>query len=290
VVLRLAAIVMMMLTLVAACGDGEQLADSGGVAAEQTTTTSASSDEVRSEVFGEGSWQGVRTMADPTKLVVAVVGAAAYEPGNPCTADYAAFPIETAKEVRLRFTSRSPSWSTAPGVTGCDDIGYSRLIEVQLREPLGERKLVEAQFGREHPVFDGSSLFEPTWLPDGMKLVSEQPGYPEPETARYWQRTWAEEREADADGNCVGTRPPVMVTQGPADLLERHPATGLKEREPGTVRGVPATYASNDEGDMSDLRWVEDGTGIVLTSFRSCDRDTAMPHSTLVRIAESLAR
>ena len=283
------AVVVALALLVAACGEGGQSVASGDVV-DASTTTTLLGDEVRAEALGEGSWQGARTSPDPKLVVIAIIGAAPYQPRNPCTADYSAVAIETSKEVRIRFVSRSPSWTSAPGVNGCHSIGYSRMIEVRLRVPLGDRALVEAQFDRQQPVFDGSRLYVPTWLPRGMSLVAEQPGYPDHERARYWQRTWAATRpdEPDWDGSCVAGQPPVTLTQGPADLVDRHPVANATVGEPTSVGGTAATYRSNERGDMSELRWVQDGVGLVLSTHLGCDRDTPMRRSTLMRIAESL--
>lgn len=281
---------MALALLMAACREGGQSVASGDVVVDPSTTTTLPGDEVRAEALGEGSWQGARTSPDPKLVVIAIIGAAPYRPRNPCTADYSAVAIETPEEVRIRFISRSPSWASAPGVNGCHSIGYTRMIEVRLRDPLGDRALVEAQFDRQQPVFDGSRLYVPTWLPSGMRLVAEQPGYPDHERARYWQRTWAAARadEPDRDGSCVAGPPPVTLTQGPLDLVDRHPVADATVDEPTSVGGTAATYRSNERGDMAELRWVQDGAGLVLSTHLGCDRDTPMPRSTLMRIAESL--
>jgi hypothetical protein len=179
----------------------------------------------------------------------------------------------------------------------CTAEAYGRQVHVALAEPLGDRRLVEAASGRVLPVFDGSSLRAPMWLPAGWELLSEGPGYPDPTSGRYWSQSWGEAQPAPVGDRCVPTSMPVTLVTGPVDLIERHPAAGLAAGTgPGTaleVGGHPAvlhvdeTTGSAAEGSAV-LVWSDGSTGHVLQTGPRCVGDETLPLDVLVRIAESV--
>lgn len=217
--------------------------------------------------------------------MIAIIGGRRYEAGDPCTVDYRAEVTESESEVRLQIVARSPKPS---GDYACTSEGHSRLIEVGLAQALGNRRLIEAQFGREQPVFDGSQLLEPGWLPADWSLLYEAPGYPEPESARYWRRTWGQPSPPPTDNHCTPSPTPVALTQGLADLVDRYPSNGERPTDRYEVRGHQATYFTGGSANVTRLAWTEGDRGYVLASGDRCAGDAPPAAELLLRIADSL--
>lgn len=235
--------------------------------------------------LGPGSWVGARTSADGTSLVVAIIGGPPYRAGDHCTVDYRADVAETDSDVRLRIIARSP---TPTEDHDCDAMGHQRLIEVELAQAFGDRRLIEEQFDRQQPVFDGSELLEPGWLPGDWSLLYEGPGYPDPESAMYWSRTWGQPSPPPTDDHCTPSPTPVTLTQGPADLVERYPSSGERPTDRYEVRGHEATYFNGGSAHVTRLAWVEGDRGRVLASDVRCVGDPPPSPELLVQIASSL--
>lgn len=232
--------------------------------------------------LGSGSWSGARTSPDGESLLIALVGGPEYREGNPCTVAYDAEVEETPSGVRLTMLSASPP---ARAGYGCTEEGHFRTVQVDLAAPLGTRRLVEVQFDREQPVFDGSRLLKPTWLPDGLTLRHEGAGYPNPEEVRSWQRTWAGPDRVSQGDPCQS---PISLTQGAAALVEEYPSLGEQARRTHDVRGATATYYDGDSVGVTRLAWTEGDEGFVLASTPSCVGDVPASEETLVRIARNL--
>ena len=229
-----------------------------------------------------GSGSGVRTSSDGRSLLIVLVGGPEYREGNPCTVAYDAEVEETPFEVRLTMLSASPP---ARGEFACTDEGHFRTVQVDLAAPLGTRRLIEVQSDREQPVFDGSRLLEPTWLPDRFSLRHEGPGYPNPEEVRSWQRTWAGAGRASQGDPCPS---PISLTQSSAGLVEEYPSSGEQAGGTHEVRGATATYYDGGSVGVTRLAWTEGDEGFVLASMPSCVGDVPASAQTLVRIARSL--
>lgn len=232
--------------------------------------------------LGSGSWSGGRTSPDGESLLIALVGGPEYREGNPCTVAYDAEVEETPSEVRLKMLSARPP---ARGEFGCTEEGHFRTVQVDLAAPLGTRRLVEVQFDREQPVFDGSRLLKPTWLPDGFSLRHEGAGYPNPEAVTSWQRTWVGPGRAPDGDPCQS---PISLTQGPAALVEEYPSNGEQARRTDDVRGATASYYDGGSAGVIRLAWTHGDEGFVLASMPSCVGDVPASEETLVRIARSL--
>jgi hypothetical protein len=189
---------LLALTLLALLSCGQQVeprVDAGRAGAEPPA--SASWDW---EALGPGSWSGARTTADG--LLVVFVGGAEYREGDPCSVAYRAEADESADEVRLRIGAWSPPAADGQPAT-CNAMGHTRQVEVTLGEPLGGRKLIEEQFDRQQPVFDGATLAEVGWVPEGWRAGPEIPGSPDgPLLAPLLvpPPTGAEERQLHAHG------------------------------------------------------------------------------------------
>lgn len=99
-------------------------------------------------------------------------------------------PREVALRVR-RNTRRLP-----PGVVSSTVLHYGT-FSVTLPSPLGNRRLVDADSGREIPYSDGKRLAEVTWLPEGYRFEGDsipmhQPRLIEDPDGLAWSRTYVE--------------------------------------------------------------------------------------------------
>lgn len=184
--------------------------------------------EWRVTPLGPGSWRGVRTTPEGGLRVV-LIGAAEYREGNPCTVDYRGEAIEDASVVRVRVLSRTPAGG---GEAICTLEGYTRWFDVALDRPLGGRRVIEDQFDREHPVFDGERLVEP---PVGWTLSYESA------QESSWLRTFKA-------GDCW-----VLLTQGPASIVDGPRPEGadrvVRTRMSGSD-GLVATAPAECEADL----------------------------------------
>src|SRR3954471_9334419 len=201
----------------------------------------ASSDRT-GDALGPGSWSGARTSRDGKQVVISLVGGSTYNAGDYCTVAYQARVTESDAEVHVRIQGTSP---VATGNAGCASVGYARRVVLLLGTPLGSRTLVEDQFERRQPVFNGAELAEPTSLPPGWEFQFEGPGYPDPELSTYWSRTWGKPPPPPAGGTCTPSASPVMLTQGTPDLIERYPTNGERAVATEDVHGQPAVFLAS---------------------------------------------
>ena len=246
--------------------------------ASTTTSTLATTDAA----IGGGGWLGARTGADGRSLVVAFVGGAPYEEGVPCTVDYALEVEEDTGEVRIRIVQVVHPALRLP--EACRAAGYFRTVEAVLAEPLGDRRVVDTEFGVERPVFDGRRLADPPALPPGWRLQREQGGYPDPAAATTWERLWAPDRPADTE-RCTGAPAGIGLVEGEPAVLDAYldgsPVVGTFD-----VRGNEATARASSQ--RRDLSWVEGGQEYFLSSTLGCDLDTLATIDELVAFARGL--
>lgn len=274
------ALILVGLALViGACGDpGEQMrpGDAGG---------SPDVADWRRAQLGQGSWQGARTSGDGRKIKIVLIGGPEFEAGKPCTVAYAARVEQTPAEVRVELLSASPS---ADGEVACTAEGHYRSVEIDLRKPIGDRRLVEVQFDRVQALFDGSRLAEPQWLPEGWALQNEGPGFPDSVTMSSWRRTWAGPERPPRDNRCTPGDSALMLTQGSADLVESYPTNGEQPVRTHDVAGDTATYFEGGSAQVTRLSWAHADQGFVLASMPGCAGDTPASEDTLLRLARAL--
>lgn len=282
-------------SLGAGCSDESTSLSAGEGPAEATTTTddvSGSSSAVGDDgwepyVLAPGGVTGTRSSSDGQSLLVTFVGGGPYVAGQPCTVAYRADVSEATDEVALRFFSNSPP--SRDDELFCTAEGHFRSVEVSLDSPLGDRTVVEEASQRRLEVFDGSLLAEPTWMPDGWALQMEQAGYPAPETASYWQRTWGADPRPPTGVSCTPTDGPISLTQGPVTGPERD----IRYLEPVSthdVNGARATYYERRESGVSQvaLRWDSAGQRFMLDSSPSCSDEGAASLDRLLQFARGL--
>lgn len=255
-----------------------------------SSTVTTLGDDVESvAMLGPGSWEGARTTPDGAGLVISFIGSAEYRAREACTVSYRAVATESDEQVRVVILARAPriAPSDRAGVN-CGLAGYSRTVEVALTRPLAGRVLVEEQFEREHPVFDGSTLLTPESLPAGWTELVEGPGFLDQEASRYWSRTWGPPTPVPIGGACAPGAQPVTLVQGPADLVERYPSNGEQPVATFVVRGSEATYLAGGASEVSRLTWTEGGTGFVLVAMPSCGGDPPPAPEFLVEFGNAL--
>lgn len=289
--LLLRALLAAVLLVAASCGSDEQPLSSGegelADPAEVPDSPPTDDEGWSSAQLGLGSWTGARTSPDGQALVVTFVGGAPYAEDQPCTVGYRAVVTETASTVEVEIQARQPP---QPDELFCHAAGSFRHVEAQLAEPLGDRSVVEEHFARTQPVFDGALLAEPTWLPEGWTLMSEGAGFPEPERATSWMRTWGGAPPPPSeDGTCTPSDSPVTLTQGPVDAVELHP-TGGQAVSTHDVNGREATLSEGGPSASGAvwLSWVDGPQSFVLMSGPSCSDEGTPSVELLVRVAEGL--
>lgn len=291
---RVAAIVLVLIA--GSCGgSGSRVATSpgdGGVGSSTSEARNSDQRELQPESLrwepaklGLGSWTGARTSADGRSLLVTLVGGPHYREVDGCSVAYSADVEETLSSVRLTLLSARPP---VVGEVTCSSVGHFRTVEVPLDAPLGGRRLIEVQFDREQPVFDGSRLLEPGWLPEGFTLRTEGPGYPNPEQVRSWQRVWAGPQRPPRDGRCTPGDAAIALTQGDAVLVDEYPSNGEQPRRTHDVGGATATFYDGGRMGVTRLTWIRGGEGFVLSSTPGCAGDTAASEEVLLRIARGL--
>lgn len=282
------------------CGADDTGLAAGGEPGAATTTTADANGSARTAVPGnDGRWEpyvmapggptGTRTSADGRSLLITFVGGAPYVDGQACTVAYRAEAVESGDEVGVRLSSNAPA-PPEDEPWGCTDEGYFRSVEVDLDAPIGERVVVEADSQRRLEVFDGSLLAEPTWMPDGWSLRNEQAGYPDPETASYWKRTWGPEPVPPTGDTCTPTDGPLSLTQGPVSGPERE-VDHLRAVSTHDVGGATATYYEGPPSAASQvaLAWESNGQKFLVSSGPSCFDEGAASRDRLLQFARALA-
>lgn len=242
-----------------------------------------------SDALGLGSWEGTRTSADGRSLLIVFVGGRTFDPDDPCSHDYRAVVEESGDEVRVSIESRSPPPPMGTTEFGCTAEGYFRTVTAALTEPLGERALVEDQFNRVHDVFDGTRLFEPTWLPDGWEMTNEGAWYAgERGDGRSWGRTWGGPTPEPVDDRCVAGEEAISVIQTDSATLEANPPYGLEPTATHDVNGAEATHWTGGPYDLQALTWTVGDEGFLLQPQASCADDPPTSIDRLLQFARGL--
>jgi hypothetical protein len=190
---------------------------------------------------------------DGRRIKLDFVGARAYSPDDPCSADYAAkvAVVEDVLEVGV-YESRRPA--AAEG-TGCDAMGHGRNLEVDLDAPFTGTVWHDLN-GYRHFLAPPDGLVELAGLPAGWELrdgrdVEESP------TGR-WERTYSPDPPPTDP-----TRSVVLYQSfdGPVNV------TGGSEERQVVVNGRPATlYRHAPNGELV-LVWRLGNDGLALMAY-----------------------
>jgi hypothetical protein len=164
---------------------------------------------------------------DGRQIALDFVGARAYSPDDPCSADYAAkvTVVEGVLEVGVEESRRA----TPTEGTACDAMGHARSLEVNLDEPFTGSVWHDLN-GYVHFLAPPDRLVELAGLPDGWELRAQR-DVEESATGR-WERTYSPDPSpADATRSVVLYQSfdgPVNVTGGTEErqvVVDSRPAT-----------------------------------------------------------------
>lgn len=264
----------------------ETVEPSAGVAV--TTSLPESTNFVVEDPLAPGAWSGVRTSEDGSSLIVFFVGAAEYQPGDQCSMRYIPTVEESDTEVHVAFRGERPGSSDGGETYSCRLIGYSRSVTVDLSQPLGDRTLIV--LGEQRDVFDGSTLTQPEWLPDGWQISGEQPAFPGPSPSASWARTWTPPRPEPGDGACEPADSGFTLFEGAADLVDAFPPEqGETVASTYDINGTIATYSSRSDLGIARLSWTLGDRGYVLKTTPQCEGDQPPTPETMLRFARNLA-
>jgi hypothetical protein len=190
---------------------------------------------------------------DGRQIALDFVGARAYSPDDPCSADYAATVtvVDGVLEVGVE-ESRRPAPTEG---TDCDAMGHARSLQVNLDEPFTGSVWRDLN-GYVHFLAPPDGLVELAGLPDGWELRAQRDVEDSP-TGR-WERTYSPDLSpADA------TRSVVLYQSfdGPVNV------TGGTEERQVVVNGRPATlYRWPPNGELV-LVWRLGNDGLALVAY-----------------------
>ena len=239
-------------------------------------------DVVVNDALVPGSWTGARTSVDETSLVLFFIGAAEYEPDQPCTMRYMPVVEETDTEVRVLIRGEHPPATDATIPLACTLEGHPRSVNVDLSNPFGDRTLVA--LGQPRGVFDGSTLAEPQWLPDGWQAGDESRGPLDPD-GTSWIRSW----RPDGDGSCsLGTSGLALLEGAPEVVSRLNPPADQAVTGSHDINGTTATETVQANRNITRLAWTVGDRSYVLSSAPACDGDQPPSLDTMLDFARSL--
>lgn len=152
------------------------------------------------------------------------------------------------------------------------------VLDVRLAEPLGGRVLLDATNGSRIAPTTFDSILRPASLPEGWRLLDEQPLREGDRQAGWVQRYGL----SDAV-------PTISVVQRLASLgpIERF-EVDRAERETVAVRGATGTWSRQQNWDATGLVWTEGAWTVALSSSSTDGRSPAHDQATLVAFADAL--
>jgi hypothetical protein len=259
----------------------DQITTTGTENSVAATTVVPEVDVVVDDPLVPGAWNGARTSRDGLSVALFFVGAPDYEPGEPCTMRYVAVVNETDAEVDLAIRGEHPP-ATADDAMMCAAMDYRRSLTVDLAQPFGNRTLVA--LGQARGVFDGSTLAEPQWLPDGWQADDEYPG-PVGEDGSTWSRSW----RPVGDSSCPLGTSGLALLEGTPDAVSRSsPAFEQTVTGSHDINGTTATETVQANRNITWLAWTVGDRSYVLSSAPACDGDTPPSLDTMLAFARGL--
>jgi hypothetical protein len=215
--------------------------------------------------------------------VVFFIGADEYDPAQSCTMRYEPVVEETDGEVRVSIRGEHPAATDTSPL--CPAIGFPRSVEVSLAAPLGVRTLIA--LGQARGVFDGSTLAEPAWLPEGWVQISEHPGLLEPDVT--WMRAWAPAVPAADEAACPQGPSGLALHEGPAGVVDLSLGP-VEQQNTGThdINGATATASFQPNRNITRLAWAVGARSYLLSSAPACDGDEPPSLDIMLRFARSL--
>lgn len=224
-----------------------------------------------------GAWASARTNTNGRQVLVQIIGAAPFEAGDACTAEYSATAEETAEQVTVAITGVRPS-----GSYECPDIGYVRSLTVDLAEPLGDRRLLA--LGQVRNVFDGADLATVAWIPATWSLREEGAS-----GTSGWFRTWSPDRPAGQTNICTPSDPGLTLFEQPADAPDPwQPDLGAERIGDYDVNGINAVLTSVPGRNLSRLAWTIDGRSFEVRTAQACQGDPDVDVDTFLTLARGI--
>ena len=202
--------------------------------------------------------------SDRRVLDVTFAGARAFDPADPCSADYSAWThVGEVLDVGI-WESKRP-----PGAHGCDAVGHGRELRATLDRPFAGTvwRDVSAPFIHFLAAPPGLATID---VPDGWQLIDE--GDLEDSPTGRWQRTYAPRPDAGSEERLTIYQSfdgPVNVTGG-----EELGAQRIGDRFGTSYRHAPS-------GDIV-LVWPWGAGELALSA-----NERAIPMPALIRIAET---
>ena len=212
--------------------------------------------ELGPAVRWDAARSGTVSDLDGVGVVVAFIGAPEIrDRSDRCGATYVALGEESETEVIISVhpvMSQAITEGSEP--FGCRAIGARRIAEVALVTPSGSRTVRDGSDGSLHKIFDGSTVLDPSWMPDGFSLTAEGAVTMAP-SLDGWQRVWTRS-ETDLWERlpvCSPTTQFITITQTPDQ-----PLPSLMPWEwllpPATVKGRPVRVLAETSEENSFLR------------------------------------
>lgn len=260
------------------------VAGAGTVVVANRDRSDVMSDDVRSDpTHADAGWEATELMMDSARigvdgrtLTLEFVGGPEYDADDPCTVDYRALVEETTTEVRVHLEERVPPTDLTE--VACESMGYFRSAVAELDRPLGDRIVRHEPSGSGVPVADERTIARVESLPDDW--VREEP-------AATFAGRWQHRFELQADAGTCGTLA-VMLYQGPQSMLDEIEPYGRRATSERTIRGNRAEYWRGGSFPTSQLRWIENGQGLILSSDAACERSEPASLGQLVDLAQAL--
>lgn len=260
--------------VLSACGGstGDGSAERGGAARPPGSSES-----------GGPAWDAARTSVDGTAVVLVFTGGPEFDPTDPCSFDYRADISESAASVTIGLLAIRPP-VPSDGEVACAALGHPRRLQVQLAGPLAGRPLIERTSGSARPVFDGSTLLEPAWVPEGWTFRGEGVAYPLADVSQAWSRGWGPE-----GADPFACSPALSVVQGTASAIEQLPDVmgGGTELGRHDIAGATAVHTRNAERFAERLTWMTGDTAVAVLAT-TCGPDPVDLDS-LLQFARSLS-
>ena len=176
------------------------------------------------------------------------------------------------KRPRWRFASRSEENTLPTDDTSvvCPALGYLRSADVSLAAPLAGRTVIV--LGQARGVFDGSTLAEPDWLPDGWLQTSEHPSLLEQDL--MWTRAWTPALPPADESVCPEGPGGLALLEGPSEAIDRSLSPD-EQQSIGThdINGMTATAAIETNRNITWLTWSVGDRSYRLSSAPACDGD-----------------
>lgn len=245
----------------------------------------------------DGQIFGIRSAPDGRSLLIIFAGIG--RNGDPsCAATYQATATEAASSVGIALVGydiRDEGHVTSVnGQTVNELCGSSpHQLTVHLEQPLGARQVLVNQAPAR--VFDGATLVEPGWLPNGWHLQAQRASVTleAPPVTPFWFWEWTKPRPTNPPGECVPSEAALQLQQSAvrdgasldtSQNITRF--TGQQLARTATIDGQSANIYSG--AGNATLIWERHQQVFVLSTLSTCPNDPLPTFATMLRFARAL--